>query len=106
MTQRFAIPALCLSMLAACASAPWQKAGADRSAVDTDIRQCQLQANVEARKLADSGINEKPVVGVTPRGQASVMRLPQGAASIDPVAEDNLFRACMRDKGYSRDPAR
>ena len=92
--------------LAACASSPWQKTGADPAAVRQDIRQCELQANVDARKFASSGIAEKPAVGVTPRGQAGVMNLPSGASAIDPVAEDNFFRSCMRDKGYSREAAR
>ncbi len=98
-------PILLVTLVAACAASPWQKAGADRSAVAEDTRQCQQQANADARKLAGSGINDKPVVGVTPRGQA-IMRLPQGVNAIDPVAEDNLFRACMRDRGYSRQPPR
>ena len=102
---RVAAPTLCIALLAGCASSPWQKAGADRPAVEEDIRQCQQQANVDARKLAQSGINDKPEVGATPHGQAGVMRLPRAVNVIDPVAEDNLFRACMRDRGYSRKAA-
>ncbi len=107
MKKRCAIPVACIAALsAACVASPWQKAGADPALVQEEVRQCEQQANVEARRLAASGISDKPIVGVTPRGQAAVMNLPKGAAAIDPVAEESFFRACMRDKGYSREPAR
>jgi len=107
MKKLCAILGACIAVLAAaCVSSPWQKAGADPASVQEDVRQCEQQANVDARKLAASGIGDKPIVGVTPRGRAGVMNLPRGAAPIDPVAEDDFFRACMRDHGYSREPAR
>ncbi len=103
--SRFAA-AMGIALLAACAASPWQKAGAERSAIDNDVRECQQRANIDARKLAQSGINDKPAIGVTPRGQAGILRLPQGVNAIDPVAEDDLFRACMRERGYTREPPR
>ncbi len=103
----WAISSSLIAVLAlGCAPLPWQKPGAEAAAVDDDVRQCEQQANVNARKLASSGIGDKPVVGVSPRGQAGVVRSPNVTAPIDPVAEDDYFRACMHDKGYSRGPVK
>jgi len=89
-------------LVAGCASSQWQKTGTDAAAIEADIKQCEEQANLYANRLASSGIGDKPAVSVSPRGQVGVIRPPSVLPPMDPVAEDNYFRSCMRDRGYSR----
>ena len=95
--------AVLLSVLAAgCAPSQWQKTGTDAAAIEADIKQCEERANLYVNRLACLGVGDKPAVSVSPRGQVGVIRPPNVLPPIDPVAEDNYFRACMHDKGYSR----
>jgi len=101
------LPTLCIAaMLAAgCAELRWHKDGADAAALERDLAECRQQAQARAERLSTPKSGTGPrVVGVDGKGRA-VISQPGQIDTGQFVAEHDLTRHCMGQKGWKLVPA-
>ena len=91
-------------LFAGCADLQWQKEGASPAALQRDQSECQDQARLRARVEAPLFGQPPPApVGMDSRGRVVTGR----AARYDTdraLAEHDLTRACMVERGYELMP--
>jgi hypothetical protein len=99
------VVALSISLLAGCAELRWHKDGADAAALERDLAECRQQAQARAERLSTPKSGTGPrVVGVDGKGRA-VISQPGQIDTGQFVAEHDLTRHCMGQKGWKLVPA-
>jgi hypothetical protein len=96
--------AILILLIAACAPLEWRKDGADATALERDVGECQSQAIARAQHEAPLfGFPRPPVIGMDTRGR--VVTGHAGRYDTDrAILEHDLTRACMRERGYELAP--
>lgn len=93
--------------LSACATSPWEKAGADQAAINLDLGKCRHEALQEATRVFSAqrsyAFYEPPYLpGTIPDVS---WRLRRAVENEQAQAERALAAGCMRRKGYQPTPA-
>lgn len=87
-----------LLLLGGCSTLEWHKSGVDTQQRDRDIAACTEKARGEALRYAVAS-EPVPRITVDQQGRAVAVREPRHDADRF-LLEQDLLRACMRDRGY------
>ncbi len=103
--MRFALLSLAALLAAGCAEMEWHKAGVDEATLERDADECRQVGRLQAsRQALPPGYDAPRIVGVDAQNRP-IVSTPGRVDTDRFMAEHDITRQCMAQRGYELAPA-